>query len=82
MRPELSIVHNFGFGWLQDPSRHSGIPFKTMKHGFFEGGIVFDNILVLSNMGLGFGTFYRYGSTASMEPLQNFYFKMAISVAL
>lgn len=82
MRPELSIVHNFGFGWLQEPSRHAGIPFKTMKYGFFEGGIVIDNILVMSNMGLGFGTFYRYGSTASMDPLQNFYFKMAISVAL
>ncbi len=82
MRPELSLVHNFGFGWLRDQPRHAGIPFKTMKHGFFEGGIVLDNILVLNNMGLGIGTFYRYGSTASGDPLQNFYFKMAISVGL
>lgn len=82
MRPELSIVHNIGFGWLSNPTRHAGIPFKTMQHGFFEGGIVIDNILVLSNMGLGFGTFYRYGSTASGDPLKNLFFKAAISVAL
>jgi hypothetical protein len=50
-----------------------------MKHGFFEGGIVLDNILVISNMGLGVGAFYRYGSTASGDPLKNFYIKMSIS---
>src|SRR5690606_35408240 len=22
MRPEISIVHNLGFGWLRDPERH------------------------------------------------------------
>lgn len=82
IRPELSIMHNFGFGWLQNPARHEGVNFRTMKHGFFEAGIIIDNILVLSNVGLGFGTFYRYGSTASGDPLQNFYFKMAISMAL
>lgn len=82
IRPELSIMHNFGFGWLQNPSRHEGVTFKTMKHGFFEAGIIIDNMLVLSNVGFGFGTFYRYGSTASGDPLQNFYFKMALSAAL
>jgi Family of unknown function (DUF5686)/CarboxypepD_reg-like domain len=81
IRPELSLVHNLGFGWLKEPLRHSGIPFKTMKHGFFEGGIVLDNILVISNMGLGVGAFYRYGSTASANPLENFYIKMAIATS-
>lgn len=79
IRPELILVHNLGFGWLREPERHTGIPFKTMKGGFFETGIVIDNILVISNMGLGGGVFYRYGSTASGDPLQNFYFKMSIS---
>lgn len=82
IRPELTLMHNFGFGWLQNPLRHEGVAFKTMRHGFFEAGIILDNILVLSNVGFGFGTFYRYGSTASGDPLQNFYFKMAISMAL
>jgi hypothetical protein len=82
MRPELSLMHNLGFGWLREPERHTGIPFKTMKHGFFEAGIVLDNVLVISNMGLGAGVFYRYGSTASGNPQENFYFKMAISIAL
>ncbi len=79
IRPELSVVHNLGFGWIREPLRHTGIPFKTMKHGFFETGIVIDNILVLSNMGFGLGVYYRYGSTASGDPLKNFFFKMAIS---
>ncbi len=82
IRPELSIVHNLGFGWLREPQRHVGIPFKTMKHGFFEGGIVIDNILVLGGSGLGVGVFYRYGSTASGDPLQNIFVKMSLAVAL
>ncbi len=79
IKPELILVHNLGVGWLREPERHTGIPFKTMKHGFFETGFIIDNILVISNLGLGGGVFYRYGSTASMDPLQNFYFKMSIS---
>jgi hypothetical protein len=79
IKPELSIVHNFGFGWLRDPSRHTGIPFKTMKNGFFEGGIVLDNILVLGGSGFGVGVYYRYGSTASMDPGQNIFVKMSLS---
>lgn len=82
IRPELSIVHNVGFGWLGEPQRHQGIPFKTMKHGFFEGGIVIDNILVLGGSGFGVGVFYRYGSTASGDPLQNIFVKMSLAVAL
>lgn len=81
IRPELILMHNLGFGWLREPERHIGIPFKTMKYGFFEGGIVIDNILVISNIGFGGGVFYRYGSTASSDPLQNFYGKMSISAA-
>ena len=80
IKPELSVVHNVGFGWLRDPQRHIGIPFKTMKGGFFEGGLVIDNILVLGGSGFGVGVFYRYGSTASMDPGQNFYVKMSLSV--
>jgi len=82
IRPELSIVHNIGFGWLREPDRHVGIPFKTMKHGLFEGGIVLDNILVLGGSGFGVGVFYRYGSTASGDPLQNIFVKMSLAVAL
>jgi hypothetical protein len=82
IRPELILVHNLGVGWLRDPERHTGIPFKTMKGGFFEAGIVIDNILVIQNLGLGGGVFYRYGSTATMDPGKNFYFKMSISMGL
>ena len=79
IKPELSIVHNLGFGWLRTPERHTGIEFKSMHGGFFEGGIVLDNVLVISNIGFGAGVFYRYGSTASMDPGQNVYVKMALT---
>lgn len=79
MRPEIVLMHNLGFGWLNEPNRHSDVNFKTMEKGFFEGGIVIDNILVLSNLGVGFGTFYRYGSYSDTNPVNNFYFKLAIS---
>lgn len=80
MRPEIFLVHNMGFGWLRDPGRHSGIPFKTMEKGFFEAGLVLDKFITLSAMGLGVGVFYRYGPYSSPDPGTNFHVKMALSV--
>ena len=67
--PEISLVHNIAFGSLASPELHQGIEFKTLEKGFFEGGIVVDNILRFNYMnmgylGLGVGVYYRYGPNA------------------
>ncbi len=82
IRPEFTLVHNLGFGWMNNPLRHEGIPFKTMEKGFFEGGFVIDKILYFNGTGMGVGTFYRYGVYAEPVWYKNFYVKMAITFGL
>ncbi len=68
-QPEISLEHNIAFGSLSAPELHQGIEFNTLEKGFFEGGVVVNNILRLNYMnlgylGLGLGVFYRYGPNA------------------
>lgn len=82
IRPEISLLHNLGFGWMKEPQRHDGITFKTMIKGFFEGGFIIDKILYFNGTGLGMGTFYRYGAYADTVWYKNFYVKMAVTFGL
>lgn len=82
IRPEISLLHNLGLGWMKEPQRHDGISFKTMEKGFFEGGFVIDKILYLNGTGLGVGTFYRYGAYTDPVWYKNIYVKMAVTFGL
>ncbi|MCX7744494.1 MAG: DUF5686 and carboxypeptidase regulatory-like domain-containing protein [Flavobacteriales bacterium] len=82
IRPEFSLVHNLGFGWMKEPLRHQGIPFKTMEKGFFEGGFVIDKLLYFNGTGFGVGTFYRYGTYVDPVWYKNFYVKMSVTFGL
>lgn len=73
-KPNIVIEHNLAFGSLQNPEVHQNIEFKTLERGFFEGGLVIENILRfkylnVAYIGLGAGMYYRYG------PYQNEAFK-------
>lgn len=95
MRPEISIVHNLGFGWLRDPERHvitypdlesynaNSFKIQSMEKGFFEVGVVIDKFFNLQNIGLGIGAFYRYGEyRKSIDVLGDFRLKLAITLGL
>jgi len=67
--PEIAIEHNIAFGNLSSPELHQGIDFKTLEKGFFEGGLIVNNLvrfnyLNMGYLGLGIGVFYRYGPNA------------------
>ena len=69
IHPQIAIEHNLAFGSLRKPELHQGIDFKTLEKGFFEVGLVVNNILRfnyfnMSYIGLGVGAFYRYGPNA------------------
>ncbi|MFK7979185.1 MAG: hypothetical protein AB8G86_04330 [Saprospiraceae bacterium] len=62
------------FGSLENPEIHQNIDFKTLEKGYFEGGLIIENILRfkylnVAYIGLGAGMYYRYG------PYQNEFFK-------
>ncbi len=81
-RPEIVFVTNAGFGTLSDAGKHMHIPLKTMEKGYYESGLLFNNIYRQFFAGYGLGIFYRYGPYAFDEHLDNFSFKLTFSISL
>jgi len=78
--PIISLRFNAGWGALNNPERHQLVLFKTMNQGFYEAGIVFDNLLNLGVAGYGFGVFYRIGPYASTNEWHNLAFKLSLRI--
>lgn len=68
--PEFIFATNIGWG---NPG---------MKDGFYESGIVIDNILKISTAKIGFGTYYRYGGNSFDNVGDNFAFKLKLALSL
>jgi hypothetical protein len=81
-QPELALVHNAGVGRLSDTERHQNIEFKTMEKGYFEGGILFNNLARMQLFKYGIGVFYRYGPYAYSKTIDNFAFKLSLQINL
>lgn len=65
-KPNIVVEHNLAFGNLQNPTVHQDITFKTLEKGYFEAGLIVENIVRLrylnvAYIGLGAGMYYRYG---------------------
>ncbi len=56
-KPKLSFITRFAFGDIANPEAHRNVNFKRMNQGYFESGLVFNQLF----KGLGFNTFYRFG---------------------
>lgn len=68
-RPEPSFVQGIAYGSLHAPDRHKGIPIGTLERGFFESGLLVDNLCRLKvarlfYLGAGVGVFRRWGPNA------------------
>ncbi|MBN2173193.1 MAG: carboxypeptidase-like regulatory domain-containing protein [Bacteroidales bacterium] len=61
MKPEFAVATNIGFGWLDFKDSHYNLDYKTMEQGYYESGILVNNLLNLKIYSLGLGVFYRYG---------------------
>ncbi len=59
--PEFAIATNAGFGWLDYKESHKNINYETMEKGFYESGILINNLINMQIYSLGVGVFYRYG---------------------
>jgi hypothetical protein len=83
-RPELVVAHNMGFGSLKNKDKHQGISFNTMEQGFYESGLLLNNLIrfkyvKLLYFGIGAGAFYRYGSYALPKQSDNLAFKINLT---
>lgn len=80
--PEFIFVTNVGWGDIGNMQQHGGMELKSMKDGFYESGMVFDNLLKISTSKWGVGVFYRYGVNSFDNVGDNFSFKLKIGLTL
>ncbi len=82
-KPKMLFISSLAFGSLAKPSLQQGIDFRTMEKGYFESGILINNIIKSANIiGLGFGVYYRYGPYAFANTADNFAYKLSFTIDL
>lgn len=81
--PSFILINNYGIGQLSNQRKHnfSEIPL-TMEEGFFETGILVNNLLSQSFIKYGLGIFYRYGPYAFPAFEDNFAYKITLVFAI
>ena len=81
-QPQLSIHHALGFGTMKNQENHPGTVFRTMEKGYYEGGIIFDKLLVSGFMSIGAGVFSSYGPYAVPKFDDNLMYKFSVSFGI
>ncbi len=80
-QPEFVITTSVGFGSLSFIGSHTGETFKTMEKGFYESGLVINNLFHLNTTAFGIGTYYRYGPYKLPKTSNNFTVKLSLGFA-
>ncbi|MFT5902248.1 MAG: hypothetical protein ACI9LA_001456 [Bacteroidia bacterium] len=80
IKPEFNWVNSFGIGWLREPERHTGLKIQDMSMGYYETGLIIDDIIKLNLIGIGGGVFYRYGPYAFSKQIDNLAFKISMKI--
>ncbi|MBL4667972.1 MAG: carboxypeptidase-like regulatory domain-containing protein [Flavobacteriales bacterium] len=76
--PEFVITSSIGFGALSYEGAHSGVDFKTMEKGYYESGLVINNIIRWYYFSFGVGAFYRYGPYSFDKSSDNLAVKLSL----
>ncbi|MFW5721558.1 MAG: hypothetical protein ACOCWW_04175, partial [Bacteroidota bacterium] len=80
--PKFAVINNFGIGaFTQETNQHS-VPVKSFEKGYYECGLLINNILSQSFLGYGVGIFYRYGPYAFEKTADNFAYKLSLTIGL
>lgn len=90
--PEIIVVTNIAWGDLEMQRRNDVVTqrlgnmetwgLSDLKKGYYESGLIVDNIIRILYMKLGFGTFYRYGPYSYDDTWDNFVFKINMTFGL
>jgi len=78
--PEFAISQNIGFGWLDHKADYSYISIapREMNLGYYESGLLINNIVNLQLYTIGIGAFYRWGPYSMNNTGDNFGYKISI----
>ncbi|MEO7080980.1 MAG: DUF5686 family protein [Flavobacteriales bacterium] len=80
-RPRPGIVTSLAFGELAHPENHEGLDFTPLRDGYFESGLVVDNLLKFGFSSIGVGGYYRYGPYALPKAGDNIVVKLTTGFA-
>jgi hypothetical protein len=78
--PEFALSQNIGFGWLDHPEYYQFISLepKQMNLGYFESGLLINNLVNLKIYTIGVGAFYRWGPYSLDKVGDNFAYKVSL----
>ncbi|MFM1875388.1 MAG: hypothetical protein RL266_1125, partial [Bacteroidota bacterium] len=57
-----------------------GLEIKDMRKGYYETGLVIEDIIKVNLIGIGGGVFYRYGAYAFSDQFDNLAFKLSMKL--
>ena len=80
-RPRPGLAFNAGIGGLARPELHDGFTFSAFDRGYYEAGVLVDDLLKLGFTGLGVGAFHRFGPYATGDLDQDLAVKLALSLS-
>ena len=81
--PRIVLCQNIGFCWLRRPGDHLGVTATPMDKGYFETGLMIDNLISARDLlAMGIGFFYRYGAYGFEKQKDNFAIKVSLTVPM
>lgn len=80
-KPRPAVVSSVVFGELARPELHEGLSFTPLRHGYYESGLLIENLLRSGFTSLGVGAFYRYGPYAFPDAGSNLAVKLVLGLS-
>ena len=77
--PEFAWCASAGFGDLSHPEKHRYIDVRSLTKGYFESGLLVNNLLDMKIYNIGLGAFYRLGPYAFSTFGDNIAFKFSFN---
>jgi len=81
-QPEVALINNIGFGLMRNAQHHENIDFRSLEKGYFETGLLINNIFRLQIFRYGVGILYRYGPYTFPKTIDNFAFKLTLQFGM
>lgn len=81
-KPEFEVMTNIGIGWLEHPEYHKNITINTMDLGYYESGLMINNLIKLQLFNVGVGAMYRYGPYSFADFNDNIAYKFTLSLPI
>lgn len=80
--PRISLANHMGWGVLNGRENHQNVDLLTFSKGYYEAGLIIDDIISAGFLSYGLGIFYRYGPYAFDNPSKNLAYKVSFRFKL